>query len=274
LFTQYPQSAIKILDDGENIGTVSAQDITALKEGLKLLKKRPNTFMDCVEFARNKFEKLFNHALKQLIYTYPLDKKNEDGNLFWSLPKRPPQPIDFDKENLLHCSFISALACLRANIFHVEIPDKNPRSEAFKRLVGQQASLFKPPEFVPNDAKSKEIEQSVSKDKAKEEEKKEESKEEEPVIDVNDIDKLKHEFLGLFMELTKLKKKSFEESVIKPEDFEKDNDANFHIDFIYSSGNIRASCYKLEHMDWITVKLKAGRIVPALATTTASIAGL
>jgi ubiquitin-activating enzyme E1-like protein 2 len=64
LFTQKPQSAVKILDDGTNVGTVSQQDITALKEGLKLLKKRPTNFMDCVEFARVKFEKLFNHAPK------------------------------------------------------------------------------------------------------------------------------------------------------------------------------------------------------------------
>lgn len=38
--------------------------------------------------------------------------------------------------------------------------------------------------------------------------------------------------------------------------------------------NIRASNYSLQYMDWITVKIKAGRIVPALATTTAAIAGL
>ena len=39
-------------------------------------------------------------------------------------------------------------------------------------------------------------------------------------------------------------------------------------------GNCRAVSYKLDPMDWIQVKLKAGRIVPAMATTTASIAGL
>jgi len=190
------------------------------------------------------------------------------------LPKRPPRPIEFDKENLLHCSFISALACLRANIFHIEIPDKNPRSDAFRRLVGSQATQFKAPEFVPDDSKAKEIEQSVSKEETKEEEKKEEEAKEEEHAEVDDLEALKSEFLMLYDQLKKLKKKSFEADVVKPEDFEKDNDANFHIDFIYSSGNIRASCYKLAPMDWITVKLKAGKIVPALATTTAVIAGL
>lgn len=37
---------------------------------------------------------------------------------------------------------------------------------------------------------------------------------------------------------------------------------------------MRSANYKLEAMEWIQVKLKAGRIVPALATTTASIAAL
>lgn len=49
---------------------------------------------------------------------------------------------------------------------------------------------------------------------------------------------------------------------------------NGHIDFIHSLGNLRALNYGLDEMDWITVKLKAGRIVPALATTTAVVSGL
>ncbi len=62
--------------------------------------------------------------------------------------------------------------------------------------------------------------------------------------------------------------------LLVPEQFEKDNDQNFHIDFIHAMANCRSGNYKLDPMDWITVKLKAGRIVPALATTTAAVAGL
>jgi ubiquitin-activating enzyme E1-like protein 2 len=65
--------------------------------------------MDCVEYARMKFEKLFNHSAKQLIHVYPLDAKTKENNLFWSLPKRPPTPVEFDKDSMLHCSFINAI---------------------------------------------------------------------------------------------------------------------------------------------------------------------
>jgi hypothetical protein len=57
-------------------------------------------------------------------------------------------------------------------------------------------------------------------------------------------------------------------------EFEKDSDANFHADFISSCANCRALNYELAPMDWITVKIKAGKNVPALATTTAAIAAL
>jgi len=43
---------------------------------------------------------------------------------------------------------------------------------------------------------------------------------------------------------------------------------------IYSMENIRSSNYKLELMDLLTVNIKLGRIISALATTTAVITGL
>jgi len=35
----------------------------SLKEAVKILKKRPKNFDDCIEYARMKFEKLFNHDI-------------------------------------------------------------------------------------------------------------------------------------------------------------------------------------------------------------------
>ena len=79
-----------------------------------------------------------------------------------------------------------------------------------------------------------------------------------------------------------------------PGEFEKDNAKNSHIDFIscaavsyncYSqymshtlffvlSQNLRAKVYGIEQVDQVTVKRIAGKIVPAIATTTAAVAGL
>jgi ubiquitin-activating enzyme E1 len=57
-------------------------------------------------------------------------------------------------------------------------------------------------------------------------------------------------------------------------DFEKDDDLNFHVDFITSAANLRADNYFIPNSDFHKVKQIAGRIIPAIATTTASVCGL
>ena len=76
------------------------------------------------------------------------------------------------------------------------------------------------------------------------------------------------------MQFDKVDEKKPETFIAFPEEFEKDDDSNYHIDYMYSLANCRAANYELVPMNWLTVKLKAGRIIPALATTTAAIAAL
>jgi ubiquitin-activating enzyme E1 len=62
--------------------------------------------------------------------------------------------------------------------------------------------------------------------------------------------------------------------VATPHDFEKDEDENFHIDFLTSSTNMRAWNYQIKASARHHVKITAGRIIPAMATTTAMVCGL
>lgn len=60
---------------------------------------------------------------------------------------------------------------------------------------------------------------------------------------------------------------------ITPLDFEKDDDNNLHMDFIVACSNLRASNYKIPPADRLKSKLIAGKIIPAIATTTSVVSG-
>merc|ERR1712166_492927 len=59
-----------------------------------------------------------------------------------------------------------------------------------------------------------------------------------------------------------------------PLEFEKDDDSNFHMDFVTATSNLRARNYRVKEMDLHNTKRIAGKIIPAIATTTALVAGL
>lgn len=60
---------------------------------------------------------------------------------------------------------------------------------------------------------------------------------------------------------------------LNPTEFEKDDPTNWHIEFVSAVANLRGRNYKIKEVSKFQVKIIAGKIIPALATTTAMVVG-
>ena len=92
--------------------------------------------------------------MKQLLLVYPLDKQNEDGKPFWSLPKRPPTEVIFDHQNEMHQNVIAAFSSLYAKMYGIKIPYDHPRNADSRADMADKASKVPVLSFVANDQKA------------------------------------------------------------------------------------------------------------------------
>lgn len=236
--------------------------LTRLPQALKLARNRPQNWLECITMARKKFEKYFNHKARNLLAAFPLDTKLKDGSSFWQSPKRPPQPISFDPAQPDHIGFIAAAARLFAGRHNLTPPDDVLRSVS--ELLPQVAV----PVYVPKSVQSVVTDEAVTKDQA----------EKKQGVDTQELGG--NELDSYAVNLERLAAEGSGDGAQKLTAalgvalFEKDDDTNGHIDFITAASNLRATMYGIQASDRFKTKRIAGKIVPAIATTTAAVSGL
>ncbi|KAJ8620630.1 hypothetical protein MRB53_029159 [Persea americana] len=213
--------------------------------------ERCETFQDCITWARLKFEDYYANRVKQLTFTFPEDSVTSTGAPFWSAPKRFPQPLQLSSTDPSHLRFIMAASILRAETFGIVVPDWAKNTNKVADAVGKVMV----PEFQPKQGvKIVTDEKATSLSAA--------SVDDAAVI--ND----------LISQLEICAKKLPPGFRMNPIQFEKDDDTNFHMDLIAGLANMRARNYRIPEVEKLKAKFIAGRIIPAIATSTAMATGL
>uniref|UniRef100_A0A665UML6 E1 ubiquitin-activating enzyme n=1 Tax=Echeneis naucrates TaxID=173247 RepID=A0A665UML6_ECHNA len=263
-----------------------AQPVEVLDAVFKsLVTDCPHSWADCVAWARNHWQCQYNNNIRQLLHNFPPDQLTSSGAPFWSGPKRCPHPLEFSTSNDLHMDYIVAAANLFAQTYGLQ--GSTDRAGVVKILQEVKVPPFTPRSGVKIHVSDQELQNSnssVGKGQI--------SAWQQAAVFVTHIfsQRLVHVNYSLLMvastfifyvddsrlEELKAQLPSPESSQFKLTsiDFEKDDDTNFHMDFIVAASNLRAENYDIPPTDRHKSKLIAGKIIPAIATTTAAVVGL
>lgn len=252
IFSNPATGAIDFLKDQDNYiqrvmklqGSQPYEELMTVYKAL--VEDKPKTFQDCVKWARLHFQELYHNSIEQLLYNFPKDQVTSSGMPFWSGPKRCPHSLKFTTENSTHLEYVYAVANLKAEMYG--IPQVRDRTKVAELANQVEVAAFEPKKGVKihvNDSEAQNAQNNA--------------------YEGENIDDL----------IAKIRK-SLGSSTVKlnPIDFEKDDDSNFHMDFIVACSNLRAENYDIAAADRHKSKLIAGRIIPAIATTTSLVVGL
>jgi ubiquitin-activating enzyme E1 len=206
----------------------------------ELYEMKQNLFL-IKENVKDMFKDFYNTNYRQKIYDlitqFPEDHVTESGERFWSKVRKYPSVIDFNMDNNICKNLFESYSQIMKNIYtkNIEIDSTNINTDLIK--TDNKTALN-----TEEDKKLKEDE-----------------------LNNLDIEKIKNEIIN-FIKQTEYKFNEIE--------FEKDDDNNGHIKFITACSNLRAENYTIKPVSEFETKGIAGKIIPALATTTSIVSGL
>jgi len=259
-FKQMPENLKAYLENPNIVKSMSPSDALSFMENIKKITDNmiPKTYSDCVRIAYTIWIENFMIPIMQILKQFPPDHITSEGELFWTKTKKCPKILDFDMDIEFISGFISAASKIWANIFGLDIDQSLDVKEYYEtELKNKKISDF-------CSSIDDILGESVSENDAQLDEK---NKEKLSKINQYDVDQV----LASLPDVSSINNLV---GHIFPQDFEKDDDSNYHIDLIWHAANTRASIYGIENKNRHDIKGIAGKIIPALATTTAVVSGL
>ena len=210
----------------------------------------PYTLEDCVAVAIKHFNFYYNDTISGLLKQFPHDSTTSNGLPFWSGTKRCPQLAIFDPTDTLNSEFVIYFSVLYAQMYGL-----NTDTPITTEMIIQTMETHKD-KMVPYNV----TEQFAA------DEKEEKENKEKALANTDDLEVLIEKLDPKHIELKAM--------FMVSHNFEKDDDSNWHIDFITATSNLRAYNYHIPVADRHKTKGIAGRIILAIATTTSLVAGL
>ena len=256
-FIKIQKNVKKFLNDRDNFfikfkkETPFSDQIEKLKEIFEYSKIAiEKNFVKCVEKGLKQYNINFKNKILDLFALYGKDK-----NKFWTGDKRFPHPISFNTQDKYSLLFIKKYAQILARSLSIPIIDND--EEIIKIISQIKIEEYIPP---PMNASVKSSDKNNKNLKTKEHFEVMKEKVNDCIKKINEyFDSLKEKVNG---------------DLIKIEEFDKDDESKGHIEFLYAFTNLRAENYDIEKCDISKVKMVAGKIVPAIASTTAAIVGI
>eukprot|EP00917_Polyrhabdina_sp_WS-2016_P010996 GHVP01024131.1.p1 GENE.GHVP01024131.1~~GHVP01024131.1.p1 ORF type:complete len:990 (+),score=174.53 GHVP01024131.1:3-2972(+) len=223
-----------------------------LENVTRMVAPIPSSVGECIRIARGTFDQYFRDQIINLLHNFPADSLTTNGTPFWGGGKRVPREVEYNPECDVHAEFIYRSTLLYCEIFGISTAGVSKRiaSAEAVRYATERLRFYKKVRQTSLEGEQEEGE-------------------DDTMID------------GMLTNLPSREEvceqlKGKENSVVglKEIEFEKDDDLNGHVDYVTSVSNLRAINYGLEETERENVRRIAGRIIPALATTTSIVSGL
>ena len=220
----------------------AANLVQELNEDCFVLDTKESIRSASIKWAVNLARKLFRDTIKDLLIKHPKDSLDEDGEPFWTGTRRAPSPLVYSvkddeqteqqqqaNENLI--DFVRFAARLRIEGYS----QQNDCDHLGSDVSAEEAILALETSYLLD----------------------------------NETNVLKKSSLSLAEKLIEPKRHAANIHDLSTATFEKDDDSNGHVAFVTAASNLRAICYQIAPADRMETRKVAGRIVPAMVTTTA-----